>query len=270
MRSLILLFAISASLAVQGPASSPAADNFFSAANGKTILVISPHPDDDIIGCGGALAYLAGRQNRVIAVYLTSGEMGTYDASLTPDRLRAIRKQEAAAAYQALNLPGVEQIWLGYPDSQLDFAPLPEIRKQLTGIIRKSRPDIVFALDPGFTYVRYQYHDHRSAALLSADAINAAEFPLEYPELGPAFIVPNVFYFYTAEPNFHLDVSGVYETKLSALAANRSQFPPALYHYVADGPAPSRAALERTISVLTGSNKVEPYRRVTRNPPKSN
>jgi hypothetical protein len=35
--------------------------------SGKTILIIAPHPDDDIIGCGGALAILSGHHNRVIA-----------------------------------------------------------------------------------------------------------------------------------------------------------------------------------------------------------
>jgi N-acetylglucosamine malate deacetylase 1 len=264
MRILILILGIATSLAAQAPPPGPAPANPFLDLTGKTILVISPHPDDDIIGCGGALASLAGRQNRVLVVYLTSGEVGTYDTSMKPERLKTIRMQEAAAAYKKLGLPDAQHIWMNYPDSQLDFAPLPEIRKQLTEIIRKHRPDIVFALDPGLTYVRYYYHDHRSASLLSADAINAAEFPLEYPELGPAFIVPAVYYFYTVEANFKLDVSEVYERKLSALGEHRSQFPPAQTHYVPDGPAPSRSTLEKTIAVLTGSTKVEQYRVVKR------
>ena len=37
--------------------------------SGKTILIISPHPDDDIIGCGGALALLGGRDNRLVVAY---------------------------------------------------------------------------------------------------------------------------------------------------------------------------------------------------------
>ncbi len=164
--------------AQEKPRSSAAEINPFQEISEKTILIISPHPDDDIIGCGGALAFLAGRRNRVIAVFLTAGEKGTFDPSMHAEELRKIRMREAAAAYKVLGFPDAELIWLPYPDGELDFAPLREIREQLTGIIRKRQPEVVFALDPGATYFRYHYRDHRSAALLAADAIGAAMWPL--------------------------------------------------------------------------------------------
>lgn len=169
--------------------------------------------------------------------------------------------QEAAAAYNALGFPDAELIWLKYPDGELDFAPLRKIRMQLTELIRKRRPHVVFALDPGATYYRYHYRDHRAASLVSADAIGAAMWPLEYPQLGPAYRVPEVYYFYTAEPTLKLDITSVYERKLAALAQHRSQFPPALHHFAPDGPAPSRADLEALILPLTGATTLELFRR---------
>lgn len=141
-----------------------------------------------------------------------------------------------------------------YPDGELDFAPLREIREQLTGIIRKRRPEIVFALDPGATYFRYHYRDHRSAALLAADAIGAAMWPLEYASAGPAYRVPQAYYFYTVEPTLKLDITAVYEKKLAALAQHRSQFPPTRDRYTREGPPPMRADLEALIRPLTGAD----------------
>jgi N,N'-diacetylchitobiose non-reducing end deacetylase len=228
---------------------------------GKRILVISPHPDDDIIGCGGAFALLSGRDNHLLVVYLSTGEKGTFDTSLTSDAVRTIRKREAGAAYRTLGFPDAELLWFDYPDGELDFAPQLEIRQKLVSLIRRRRPDVIFAPDAGGKFYRYHYRDHRSAALVSADAVGAAMWPLEYPEPGvAAFRVPEAFYFYTAEPNVELPISDVYDRKLAALAQHRSQFPPASEQYSAQGPPPARADMEQLISFLTGAAQVEYFR----------
>lgn len=257
----VLVIASAAAWVQEKPTDVASPANPFQELREKTILIITPHPDDDIIGCGGALAFLTGHRNRLIVVFLTAGEKGTLDPAAQVETIRRTRMREAALAYKTLGFPDAELIWLKYPDGELDFAPLREIRLRLTEIIRKHRPDVVFALDPGATYYRYHYRDHRTAALVSADAIGASMWPLEYPELGPAYRVPEVYYFYTAEPTLRLDVSAVYERKLAALAQHRSQFPPAINHYTRQGPLPSRGDLEAPIRQLTGTTTLELFRR---------
>lgn len=256
-----LMVASAAALVQEKPTNVVSPINLFQELHEKTILVITPHPDDDIIGCGGALAFLSGHRNHLMVVFLTAGELGTFDPSAQVETIRRIRMQEASAAYKTLGFSEAELIWLRYPDGELDFAPLREIRMQLTELIRKRRPEVVFALDPGATYYRYHYRDHRTAALVSADAIGAAMWPLEYPQLGPAYRVPEVYYFYTAEPTLKLDIAGVYDKKLAALAQHRSQFPPAINHYTPEGPPPSRPDLEALIRPLTGGTTLELFRR---------
>jgi LmbE family N-acetylglucosaminyl deacetylase len=256
------LVVVSAAASAQEKATGAASPvNPFQDLREKTILVITPHPDDDIIGCGGALAFLSGHGNRLIVVFLTAGELGTFDPSAQVQTIRRTRMHEAASAYRTLGFPDAELTWLKYPDGELDFAPQREIRVQLVELIRKRRPDVVFALDPGATYYRYHYRDHRSAALVSADAIGAALWPLEYPQLGPAYRVPEVYYFYTAESTLKLDITEVYEKKLTALAQHRSQFPPAINHFTPQGPPPSRADMESLLKSLTGATSLELFRR---------
>src|SRR6266446_6974110 len=97
----LTLLALLAAASAQQPVA-PQTTNPFREISGKTIMIISPHPDDDIIGAAGALAYLSGHKNKIVTIFLTSGEVGTYDPALKPERLRSIRMKEAAAAYAAL------------------------------------------------------------------------------------------------------------------------------------------------------------------------
>jgi LmbE family N-acetylglucosaminyl deacetylase len=258
---LTLVLLLSSVTEAQSVAGSQSPENPFAELSGKTILVIVPHPDDDIIGCGGALAILSGRGNRVIALFLTAGENGSLDPTMTSEKVKKIRMEETAAAYARLGFPDAEMVWMGYPDAELDFAPRREIQIQLIRLIRARHPDVVFALDPGATYFRYHYRDHRSAALIAADSVGGAMWPLEYPEAGPAYRVPDTYYFYTAEPTLRLDITAVYQRKLAALAQHRSQFPPAVNHYTAAGPAPVESEMEALIKPLTGSMTTESFRR---------
>src|SRR2546422_5103335 len=60
----------------------PLEGNPFQEWNNKTIMIVSPHPDDDIIGCGGGLAVFSGRGKRLIVVYLTNGRSEEHTSEL--------------------------------------------------------------------------------------------------------------------------------------------------------------------------------------------
>src|SRR5256712_10500152 len=51
----------------------PLEGNPFQEWNNKTIMIVSPHPDDDIIGCGGGPAVFRGRGHSLVVVFLTYG-----------------------------------------------------------------------------------------------------------------------------------------------------------------------------------------------------
>ncbi|OGY22991.1 MAG: hypothetical protein A2172_03600 [Candidatus Woykebacteria bacterium RBG_13_40_15] len=81
------------------------------------ILVFSPHPDDDLIGCGGSIAQHVKEGNKVSVVYMTSGESGSLKYS--KDALAKIREKEAR---NALGVFGIRDLaFLRNPDGYLEY-----------------------------------------------------------------------------------------------------------------------------------------------------
>ena len=64
----------------------------------KTVMIVTPHPDDDLFGCGGTIALLAKNRNRILVVIYTNDNKGSYDLEMTSERLARIRKAEEEAA----------------------------------------------------------------------------------------------------------------------------------------------------------------------------
>ena len=63
----------------------------------KTILVFTPHPDDDVFGAGGTIALLNRKHNKVYIVVYTNDDKGSYDPEMTSQRLARIRRAEPAS-----------------------------------------------------------------------------------------------------------------------------------------------------------------------------
>src|SRR3989441_7278198 len=84
----------------------PLQGNPFKEWNEKTIMIFSPHPDDDVIGCGGAPVLLSSPGNRPIVVCITNGGKGTLGSPLKATNQAKITRHEAAAASPAIRLAG--------------------------------------------------------------------------------------------------------------------------------------------------------------------
>src|SRR5712692_3650732 len=208
---------------------------------GKTVMVVTPHPDDDLWGCGGTMALLAKNKNKVIIVIYTNDNKGSFDLEMTSERLARIRKAEEEAACEALGIPKENIIWLGYDDGELEYAPPKELCGQVTRLIRKYRPDALFSIDPGEFHERWHKTDHRMAAFNTIDAVRAAEFHLYYPEhllyenLKP-FKVPLLFFYYALkdDANYWVNIDSTIELKTLAATKHVSQFAPSINKYRPD------------------------------------
>lgn len=256
-RSPALLFTILTAL-VLGPPKGVRAEEPFSLEqlSGKTILVFTPHPDDDTFCCAGTLALLASRGNKVKIVIYTNDDKGSYDPEMTSERLAAIRMHEEEAACRAIGIAAESIQWLEYHDGMLEYANTRDLVEEVTGIIRKVRPDVVFSIDPGSTFVRWHKTDHRMAANNTMDAIRAAEWHLYFPNqrlhehLEPFEVPHEVYYYVTPEDaNYWVNIDSVVEKKLDAAVAHVSQWEPSIHHYRPDW---DPTTLEKLKSELRG------------------
>src|SRR5712692_10335571 len=150
------------------------------------VLSIHAHPDDQEFTVGGTLAKWARAGSHVVTVCITSGGAGSNEHT-PPDMTRAalapIREEEQREACRVLGVS--EVIFLGYEDGMLE--PSIALRRDLTRVIRRHRPEAVVCGDPTVRFYGQSYlnhPDHRAAADATLDAVfPSAETRLVFPEL---------------------------------------------------------------------------------------
>jgi len=213
----------------------------------KNILVFTPHPDDETFAMGGTLARLVTGGNQINIVIYTNDNKGSLDLEMTRERLARIRRAEEEEACKILGIP-VENIhWLGYEDGDLEYADPQVLRGKIARLIKKYRPDAIFSPDPGTKWVQWHKTDHRMAAQITNDAFIAAEWHLYYPQhlldegLEP-YHVKDVYFYYSQEPNYEVEISEFFDQKISACAAHVSQFEPSTSKYT---PTMPKATLDQ-------------------------
>jgi len=194
------------------------------------VLSIHAHPDDQEYTVAGTLAKWARAGSAIATVCLTSGSAGSNDdtpAGMTRETLAPLRREEQRSACRVLGIP--EVIFLGYEDGMLE--PSIALRRDLTRIIRRYRPDAVVCGDPtmryyGSTYLNHP--DHRVAGDVTLDAVfPSAETRLIFPELLDEGLEPHkvraVFIHSSDRPDTFIDISDVLGLKLAALKEHRTQ-----------------------------------------------
>jgi len=189
----------------------------------KVILALVPHPDDAEFYAGGTLARMIAEGARVIIVVATDGRCGSFDY----DRETLVRLRLEEAKRAAVVLGAEPPVMLGHADMGLDSLPPGLLRGQFIHLIRKYKPDIIFAEDP---FAPDEVHpDHRLVAWAASDAINYASLPLVHPEhladgFQPHFIPEKYFYAENStSTNKIVDISKTMDKKLAALAEHKTQ-----------------------------------------------
>jgi LmbE family N-acetylglucosaminyl deacetylase len=240
---------------------------------GKTVLLFTPHPDDDAFCCAGTVARLAANGNRIFVVIYTNDDKGSYDLDMTSERLARIRKAEEEAGNAVVGVPKENLLWLGHHDGMLEYVDSLRLVEQATEIIRRYRPDMVLLPDPGSDYVRWHKTDHRMAAMNTLDAIRAAEWHLYFPNqrlqlgLEPWQVPAYLFYYVTPrDANYWVNIDPVLDKKLDAGLASVSQFEPAVHKYRPDWLPKDRAkalAELKSAQVHRDGHTVEAFRYAT-------
>ncbi len=186
------------------------------------IMVVTPHPDDAEYGVAGTVARWVKEGKRVIYVVCTTGDKGTSDINMNPQRLADIRKKEQQAAADILGVSAV--IFLGLPDQGLEDTS--DFSRLLVRLIRQYRPNTVVTADP---YRHYIWHrDHRITGQVTLDAVFPyARDHLAYPELLEEGLQPHkvreVWFWAAEEINYRSDITDTFDLKVQALRCHKSQ-----------------------------------------------
>ena len=194
--------------------------NFSSAQNGKlNIVVIGAHPDDADLTTGGTAIEFSQLGHNVLFVSLTNGDAGHF--STGGGALAKIRREEAQEAGKRF---GVTYKVLDNHDGEL--MPNLNVRLQVIRLIREWKADVVIGPRP------YDYHpDHRNTAIILQDAAYMVVVPNIAPDTPPLKKNPVFLYVqdhfqkpYPFKPDIAVDISNVFEQKVYAFSAHKSQF----------------------------------------------
>ena len=189
------------------------------------LAAVLAHPDDESVGCAGALAVAhdAGATTRLLVV--TRGEAGSPDGTADP----AIGDQREAELVCAARAIGLDEVSLldGYADGGVADLPFDALVAEIAAWLADRRPAAVITFGPhGVT----GHPDHVVVG-------NATRWAVE--RLADAGIAPNAVYVvspifdpsasrYDLSPEeqaatHRIEITGVAQRKLDALACHASQ-----------------------------------------------
>jgi bacillithiol biosynthesis deacetylase BshB1 len=174
-------------------------------------VAFGAHPDD-VEACAGGLVSILTKAG------LSGAKVDMSTGNLANSGSGVIRTKEAQAAAKILGLN--HNYNLGLPDRELD--KYPEYEDLLIDKIREYRPRIVIAPIWDDKHI-----DHVACSKLVTRALSGAKYDKVKGKFGlPAHRVEAVYYYvihHEVPPTFIVDITSVYEQKMTALFAHKSQ-----------------------------------------------
>jgi LmbE family N-acetylglucosaminyl deacetylase len=182
------------------------------------VLVFAPHPDDEVLGCGGSIAKLTAAGARVHVAYLTSGEQGS--GTVPSAELGSVREGEARAAVSLLGVDPGDVTFMRFGDGQVSPYDLAQAEAVMR-LVRRVRPDLVY-----LPHERDGSFDHQAVhrlVLRAADMAGSRNFA----HLGEPHWVPCVLGYEVwspiSRPSYLEDISDFTAAKAAALGCCSSQ-----------------------------------------------
>ncbi|MGB0716779.1 MAG: PIG-L deacetylase family protein [Phycisphaerae bacterium] len=207
------------------------------------ILVVAPHPDDEVLGVGGTMLRHISEGDEVHIVICTRGEehrFGAEQVQRVQNEARKAHQQLGATSSNVLDLPA----------ARLDTVPGADINQALSAVVNDVAPDWVYAPHPGDVH-----RDHQ----LVFQAVMVCTRPVgqQYPKrlLTYETVSETDWYAPPATPPFmpqvFVDISAHIEAKLELCSVYESQI----------RPSPDQRSLEslRALAVTRGNAMNMPY-----------
>ncbi|MFZ2490456.1 MAG: PIG-L family deacetylase [Thermoanaerobaculia bacterium] len=184
---------------------------------GERVLVLAPHPDDELLGCGGLLAQHA-QESRHVRVLIATDGGGFGEPGIGREAIRETRRDETLRGLERLGISDVR--FLDFADRALSGA-VTRLSGELAAEIVAYGPDLILAPGP------LEIHpDHRAASeALYLALATGASVTSSIPSARVAFFEVSQ----PLRPNVLVDISAEAALKQTALAEHRSQLRAASY-----------------------------------------
>ncbi|MCH8538435.1 MAG: PIG-L family deacetylase, partial [Alkalimonas sp.] len=104
----------------------------------KTVVVVAAHPDDEVLGCAGAIALHSAAGDQVHVIFMADGEQSR--TAKTPQH--QARQQAARSAAEALGVRSVR--FLDFADNAMDSVPLLQIVQALEKALSPLQPECIY------------------------------------------------------------------------------------------------------------------------------
>jgi LmbE family N-acetylglucosaminyl deacetylase len=175
------------------------------APGAEPVLVLAPHMDDEVLGCGGTLAAHAAAGATICAVYLTDGRYGAGPGTAAQPQLTQRRRDESRRAAQALGIG--RQEFIDGAGNRLAYDGAAARRLRI--VLEEVRPAVVYL--PSFLE---RHPDHRATGDVLARAVDgsALDFECRSYEVWTALV-----------PNRVADIDATLAHKRAALECYQSQ-----------------------------------------------
>jgi N-acetylglucosamine malate deacetylase 1 len=125
----------------------------------NNVLIVAPHPDDEVLGCGGTIKKLASQGIKVIVLIATRGKKELY----SEERIENVRG-EALRAHKLLNV--TETRFLDFPAPDLDLISIAELSEAINQVIKEFEIETIYLPHRGDIH-----HDHK--AIFNAGLVSA-------------------------------------------------------------------------------------------------
>lgn len=189
-----------------------------------TVLVIAPHPDDEILGCGGVIAKRAEAGDDVWVCIMSEGKRPMYSKEFIKEEFREMQIAHS-------NVGVGHFIRAALPTARLDTIPQYKLNGILTDIVDTVQPDEVFIPHRGDMHRDHQIvadaamvalrpnRSHKAKRVLAYEVLSETDWNI--PNTQNAFI-PNVYEDITKQINFKLMAMEGYKSQLREYPAARS------------------------------------------------
>lgn len=184
----------------------------------KNVLIVAPHCDDEILGCGGVIKKMVQNGDSIFVLMITNGFIGAPELFKKEDTER--NRQEAQIANNYIGVK--EVIFLDFPAPRLDTIPSYKLSMAISDVIRRKNIEVMYIPHKGDIH-RDHFVTHE-CSLVAARPINncpvkriyayetLSETEWAMPSQNEAFI-PTVFE----------DITNYFDDKIKAFAFYESQ-----------------------------------------------